>query len=118
MPDQDKRSRVERAYEEAEGVLHDAEARAARRARVLANIAAAPAGIAAEPAAKGIEAAQAAAADFEAEPSAAPPRTAANDLHWGRWAVAASVMVMSTLLVVEVQRGHPEAQPDFRALAA
>ncbi|HLZ75644.1 ankyrin repeat domain-containing protein [Phenylobacterium sp.] len=78
---------MDRAYAQAEAMLDDAQARAARRARVLAAVAA---------------------DSVEAETPPARPRAA-----WGRggWLIAASVAGLSVLVAQQIRSPAPGVQP-------
>jgi len=87
FPENDGPDPLDKAYREAEALLDDAEARAARRARVLGAVAEQP-----------------------AAPAYPPPAAAGR--RWGGWLAAASVVGLSLLTLSQIYRpGAPPAPP-------
>ena len=79
FPENDGPDPLDKAYREAEALLDDAEARAARRARVLGAVAEQP-----------------------AAPAYPPPAAAGR--RWGGWLAAASVVGLSLLTLSQIYR--------------
>lgn len=111
MSDHDTPDPIDKAYDQAEAMLSDDAARAARRARVLAAVAHEPA----------MAAASVAAAPVAAHPISAPQ---VRRSVWRRngWLAAACVAVLCVVLAVQyrppVVRPHPAARPSAPAAAA